>query len=152
MKNKRQEVIVDLIKNYVLTTQDELQEALKNLGFDVTQSTVSRYIKELRIVKSQDSNGIYRYHIASRINDNKRDRNHFEEMFGKSCVDVVYSMNTVVVKCYAGMASSACVALDHLFSDIILGSLAGDDTIFMLCRTTDEAQGVAAALKRMIKN
>ena len=150
MKNKRHEIIIDLIKNHVLTTQDELQEALQNLGFSVTQSTVSRDIKELRIVKSQDKNGVYRYQIASRSNENVRDKNHFEEMFGKSCIDVVYSMNTVVVKCYAGMASSACVALDHLFSDIILGSLAGDDTIFAITSGEKASMLLCEKIKKLI--
>ncbi len=150
MKNKRHEVIVDLIQNNILTTQDELQEALQKLGYSVTQSTVSRDIKELRIVKSQDKNGVYRYMIATRNNDTVRDRNHFEEMFGKSCIDVVYSMNTVVVKCYAGMASSVCVALDNLFSDIILGSLAGDDTIFAITAGEKASMLLCEKIKKLI--
>ena len=150
MKNKRHEVIIDLIKNHVLTTQDELQEALQNLGFSVTQSTVSRDIKELRIVKSQDENGIYRYHIAKKSGESTRDKNHFEEMFGKSCTGVVYSMNTVVVKCYAGMASSACVALENLFSDLILGSLAGDDTIFAITSGEKASQLLTEKIKNLI--
>ena len=150
MKNKRHEIIINLIKNHVLTTQDELQEALQNLGYSVTQSTVSRDIKELRIVKSQDKNGVYRYQIATRNSDTVRDRNHFEEMFGKSCIDVVYSMNTVVVKCYAGMASSACVALDNLFSDIILGSLAGDDTIFAITSGEKASMLLCEKIKKLI--
>ena len=150
MKNKRHEVIVNLIKNQVLTTQDELQEALNNLGFSVTQSTVSRDIKELRIVKSQDENGIYRYHIATKHTDNSRDRNHYEEMFSKSCTDVAYSMNTVVVKCYAGMASSVCVALENLFSDLILGSLAGDDTLFAITAGDRASQILTEKIKNLI--
>ena len=150
MKNKRHEVIINLIKNHVLTTQDELQEALQNLGFSVTQSTVSRDIKELRIVKSQDENGIYRYHIATKNSESTRDRNHFEEMFNKSCIDVVYSMNTVVIKCYAGMASSVCVALDNLFSDFILGSLAGDDTIFAITSGEKASQLLTEEIKNLI--
>lgn len=150
MKNKRHEVIIDLIKNHVLTTQDELQEALQNLGFSVTQSTVSRDIKELRIVKSQDENGIYRYHIAKKSNENSRDKNHFEEMFSKSCIGVAYSMNTVVVKCYAGMASSVCVALENLFSDLILGSLAGDDTIFAITSGEKASQLLTEKIKNLI--
>lgn len=150
MKNKRQEIIVDLIKNHVLTTQDELQEALRNLGFEVTQSTVSRDIKELRIVKSQDEKGIYRYHISNKNSEGTRDRNHFEEMFSKSCIDVAYSMNTVVIKCYAGMASSVCVALDNLFSDLILGSLAGDDTIFAITSGDKASMLLCEKIKNII--
>ncbi len=150
MKNKRQEVIIELIKNNILTTQDELQEALQNLGFKVTQSTISRDIKELRIVKVQDGKGVYRYHIAGKNNDSVRDRNHFEEIFAKSCTDVIYSMNTVIVKCYAGMASSVCVALEHLFSDIILGSLAGDDTIFAITSGERDSVILTEKIKKLI--
>lgn len=132
MKDRRQEVIVELIQKNVLTTQDELQEALESLGFKVTQSTVSRDIKELRIIKAQDPNGIYRYKIADKSGNTSRDKLHYEEMFSKACIDVVYSMNTVIIKCYAGMASSVCVSLENLFSDMILGSLAGDDTILAI--------------------
>ena len=60
-------------------------------------------------------------------------------MFAKSCTDVVYSMNTVVVKCYAGMASSVCVALENIFGDLILGSLAGDDTIIIVTRSEEQS-------------
>jgi transcriptional regulator of arginine metabolism len=150
MKNKRQEVILDLIQNNVLTTQDELQEALQNLGFKVTQSTVSRDIKELRIVKTQDRSGVYRYHVAGKNNEATHDRNHFEEMFSKSCIDVKYSMNTVVLKCYAGMASGVCIALENLFSDMILGSLAGDDTIFAITSGEEDSVLLTKKIKRLI--
>lgn len=150
MKNRRQEVIIDLIQNNVLTTQDELQEALLNLGFQVTQSTVSRDIKELRIAKAQDRNGVYRYIVTGKSADSHRDRNHFEEMFAKSCIDVVYSMNTVIIKCYAGMASSACVALEQLFSDMILGSLAGDDTIFAITSGENDSVLLTEKIKKLI--
>jgi transcriptional regulator of arginine metabolism len=150
MKNKRQEVIVELIQNNVLTTQDELQEALLGLGFKVTQSTVSRDIKELRIVKSQDASGVYRYHIATKNNNTLHDRNHFEEIFAKSCIDVVYSINTVIIKCYAGMASSVCVALENLFSNLILGSLAGDDTIFAITSGEQDSIALTEKIKKLI--
>ena len=150
MKNRRHEVILDLIKNQILTTQDELQEALEDLGFKVTQSTVSRDIKELRIVKAQDREGIYRYQVAAKSNDAVRDNNHFEEMFSKSCTDVIYSMNTVIIKCYAGMASSVCVALEHLFGDLILGSLAGDDTIFAITSGENASVALVKKIKKLI--
>ncbi len=150
MKNRRHEVIVELITKNVLTTQDELQEALNNLGFKVTQSTVSRDIKELRIVKAQDADGVYRYHIAEKNNGTHRDKGHFEEMFSKSCTGVVYSMNTVIVKCYPGMASSTCVALENLFSDMILGSLAGDDTIFAITTGETNSQLLTEKIKKLI--
>ena len=71
-------------------------------------------------------------------------------MFAHACIDVVYPMNTVIVKCYAGMASSACVALEQLYSELILGSLAGDDTVFAI--TSGEADSVLLTenLKKLI--
>ena len=150
MKNRRHEVIIELIHNNILTTQDELQEALENLGFKVTQSTVSRDIKELRIVKAQDRNGVYRYLVAGKNNESMRDRNHFEEMFAKSCIDAAYSMNTVIIKCYAGMASSVCVALEQLFNDITLGSLAGDDTIFAITSGEKDSVALVEKIKKLI--
>ncbi len=149
MKNKRQEQLLQLIKNQIITTQDELQDALLSLGFKVTQSTVSRDIKELRIVKAQDKNGIYRYLVAggSQANHNG---SHYQEMFARAAIDVLYSMNTVVIKCYPGMASSACVALDKLFSDMVLGSLAGDDTIFAVTAGEQDSVILTRELKKLI--
>ena len=150
MKNKRQEKIKELIRDNVIATQEDLQLSLESLGFKVTQSTVSRDIKELRIVKTQDKNGIYRYIISAKGNDARRDRNHLEEMFAHACTDVVYSMNTVIVKCYAGMASSACVALEQLYSELILGSLAGDDTVFAITSGETDSILLTENLKKLI--
>ncbi len=149
MKNKRQEMLLKLIKDEVITTQDDLQEKLEALGFKVTQSTVSRDIKELRIIKSQDKNGIYRYLVAEggKVAQNV---SHFEEMFSRAAVDVLYSMNTVVIKCYPGMASSAGVALDKLFNDKVLGSLAGDDTVFAVTKGEQDSVELTAELKKLI--
>lgn len=140
MKNKRQEKIIELIENNIIVTQDELQYLLVNSGFNVTQSTVSRDIKEMRIVKAQDLNGIYRYIYPKNGKftlNNRENRQHYLEVFSKGAFDVKYALNNVVVKCYTGMASSTCVALDALFGDKILGSLAGEDTIIIIM--SDEA-------------
>ncbi len=149
MKNKRQELLLRIIKENVVTTQDELQDALCAHGFNVTQSTVSRDIKELRIVKTQDKNGIYRYLVAS-SHASGGSRGHYSEMFSRSVIDVLYSMNTVVIKCYPGMASSACVALDNLFSNMVLGSLAGDDTIFAITAGEKDSVTLTEELKKLI--
>lgn len=151
MKNKRHEKLLELIKNNVITTQDELQSSLENLGFLVTQSTVSRDIKELRIIKSHDRNGVYRYMVAeSSSNDFSQNNQHYRELFSRAAYDVLYSMNTVIVKCYAGMASGACVAIDNLFSDMILGSLAGDDTIFAITDSEAHSIKLTKELKKLI--
>lgn len=149
MKNKRQEQLLRLIKEQIITTQDELQDALEALGFKVTQSTVSRDIKELRIVKAQDKNGVYRYLVAG-ASAPSHNGSHYQEMFARAAVDVLYSMNTVVIKCYPGMASSACVALDKLFSDMVMGSLAGDDTILAVTAGEQESVILTKELKKLI--
>ena len=151
MKNKRHEKLLELIKNNVITTQDELQTALENLGFLVTQSTVSRDIKELRIIKSHDKNGVYRYMVAeSASNEFAQNNQHYRDLFSRAAYDVLYSMNTVIIKCYAGMASGACVAIDNLFSDMILGSLAGDDTIFAITDSEAHSIKLTKELKKLI--
>lgn len=149
MKHIRQQKILELIKLNTLATQEDLQAALENLGFNVTQSTVSRDIRELKIVKSRDKNGIYRY-VSSAENQTQRTGSHFEETFKRAATQVAYSMNTVIVKCYPGMASSAGVAIDNLFSDIILGSLAGDDTVFAITASEQDSLHLTKELKKLI--
>ena len=138
MKNKRHEKILSLISENIIVTQEDLLEYLIKEGFKVTQSTVSRDIKQLRIVKSQDSNGIYRYLTArpAAIKPQNKTEEHYLDMFSKSVISADYAVNNIVIKCYNGMASGACVAFDALYSDYILGSLAGDDTIIAV--TKDE--------------
>ena len=75
----------------------------------------------------------------------------YEEMFARATIDVLYSINTVVIKCYPGMASSACVALDRLFSDMVLGSLAGDDTIFAITKSEHDSLVLTTELKKLIQ-
>ena len=149
MKHIRQQKILELIKLKALATQEELQEELENLGFNVTQSTVSRDIRELKIVKARDKDGIYRY-VSSSENQTQRNGSHFEETFKRAAIQVIYSLNTVIVKCYPGMASSAGVAIDNLFSDIILGSLAGDDTVFAITASEEDSVLLTKELKKLI--
>ncbi len=132
MKNKRQSEILSIIEKKVIYTQDDLQNELLALGYNVTQSTVSRDIKELRLVKTHDSDGNYRYISAAKKTD---DTTHYHDLFVKSVKSVDYALNNVVIKTHSGMASTACVALDGMFGDMMLGSLAGDDTIFIVTRS-----------------
>lgn len=153
MKNKRQEAILDLIKNEICVTQDDLQEKLTGMGFNVTQSTISRDIKQLRIIKALDGDGNYRYMAPSsqpvrRIHTHSGE--HYLEMFSHSVISVESAFNDVVVKCYAGMASSACVAIDGMFSEKIVGSLAGDDTVFIITKTPQIAEDLTSALNKLI--
>lgn len=138
MKGKRQEKILELIKNKICLTQEDLQNGLLEAGFDVTQSTVSRDIRELKLVKGRDSNGNYRYLVNQPQNQKNPSATHYHDLFAKAVKTVNYSLNNVVIKCHNGMASVACVAVDELFGDMMLGSLAGDDTIIIV--TTGEKQ------------
>ncbi len=139
MKNNRQREILNIISQKVVLTQEDLQAELLALGFDVTQSTVSRDIKELRLIKSHDAEGNYRY-ISPAANGFKHDKSHYADMFVKSVISVDFAVNNVVIKCHSGMASSACVALDEMFHDMMLGSLAGDDTIIIVTRSEHHSQ------------
>ncbi len=134
MKNKRQREILSIIEEKVVFTQEDLQNELLALGYNVTQSTVSRDIKELRLVKSHDSNGNYRY-VSPNFKNGEHDISHYHDLFTKSVKSVDYALNNVVIKTHSGMASTACVALDEMFGDMMLGSLAGDDTIIIVTRS-----------------
>ncbi len=147
MKAERQEKILSLIKQKIFLTQEDLQKELLSLGFDVTQSTVSRDIKELRIVKGHDADGNYRYVAAGPAAQNQK---HFKELFARSARSLDFSLNNVVIKCYTGMASSACVALDELCGEMMLGSLAGEDTIIVVTRGEEASAMLVAELKKLL--
>lgn len=147
MKQKRQEKILELISERIILTQEDLQKALIAAGFEATQSTLSRDIKELRIVKGHDRDGNYRYIFNTEAG--KTD-SHYRELFVRSVKSVAYAMNNVVIKCYNGMASSACVALDELFEDMMLGSLAGDDTVIIVTAGEGQSAALTNELKKLI--
>ena len=139
MKNGRREKILEIIATRPIETQEELIVALKNSGYDVTQSTASRDIKQLGLVKVLDASGRYRYAKNlphKEVSIPSADRDRLLDAFKKSAISVRYAMNNVVIKCYSGMAQGVCVAFDTLFADWIIGSLAGDDTIIVI--TADE--------------
>ena len=140
-----------MIRENVISTQEDLMNSLISLGYKVTQSTISRDIKELRIVKALDSEGNYRYISAfdSAVSDNDNS-NKYVDIFASSVVSIRYSMNDIVIKCYPGMASSACVAIDSLYGDMILGSLAGDDTVFIITDGEESAVALATELNKML--
>ena len=149
MKAKRQEAILAFIKQKVILTQEDLQEALENAGFQVTQSTVSRDMKELRIVKGHDENGVYRY-LATQKKLTDTDHNQFQELFRRSAKSVQYAINNIVIKCYTGMAQTAAVAVDELFGERMLGSLAGDDTVLIVTADETSSASLAGELKNLL--
>lgn len=150
VKNLRQEKILEIIKKKVFLTQEELQNELLLLGFNVTQSTVSRDIKELRIVKGHDAAGNYRYIVNDNGGASAQSENHYRELFSKAVQSLKFSLNNVVVKCYNGMASGACVAVDELFGDLMLGSLAGDDTIIIVTAGEEQSAVLVRELEKLL--
>ena len=150
MKSKRQQEILELIENEIILTQEELQYALIERGFQVTQSTVSRDIKELRLVKGHDKDGNYRYKSGMAPAVDAQPTAHYHDMLSRSVTSVDFALNNIVIKCCSGMASSVCVAIDALFGSRMLGSLAGEDTIIIVTRSVEESAVLTGELKNMM--
>jgi len=150
MKKIRHQAILELIENNKITTQEELQELLKSKGFDVTQATVSRDIKELMLVKRLNSKGEYSYSLPARI---KNEEIKFKSIFTQSVLDVDFAGNIIVVKCFAGTANAACAAIDSNSRGFkaIVGTIAGDDSFFILCRTPEDAERISETIKSMLE-
>ena len=146
MKTKRHAKILELISEHVIDTQEELLKWLKDSQFNVTQATVSRDIKELRLVKTLGADGRYRYttgtHAKSADISSK-----FHSIFSDAVMAVDYAGNILSIKCHVGMANAACAALDSIHWNGIVGTLAGDDTIFVLMRTEEHAVELTNELK-----
>ncbi|WP_316607407.1 arginine repressor [uncultured Ruminococcus sp.] len=138
MKTTRHNKILELINKYPITTQEELIDYLRADGYDVTQSTVSRDIKQLRLTKTLLADGKYRYQASPSAE--KGAKNNFHTIFSSSVISVETAMNIVVVKTFSGMAQAACAALDMMSFDVIVGTLAGDDTIMVVCKDIEAAQ------------
>ena len=147
MKLNRHQKILELIKIYPINTQDDLLDKLRAEGYNVTQSTVSRDIKSLRLQKSLSSDGKYRY-IAPNLPlaDLK---SSYSGILSSSLVSVETAKNLVVIKTHSGMASAACAAIDSMDFMGMVGSLAGDDTIFIACADDDFADDITLKLRMM---
>lgn len=149
MKSKRHSKIIEIINSKAIETQEELAEELKLAGFEVTQATVSRDIKTLRLIKIQDSDGKYKYSI---INQNKSD---MLEKLSSILINTVLNVENidkiVVVKTISGSASAAAEAIDRLELGEIAGTIAGDNTIFILVRTLEKAQALVNRISKMLK-
>lgn len=149
MKAKRHAKILELISNKYINTQEELQEELEKNGFPVTQATVSRDIKELRLIKSLASDGSY--HYTTHQKEKGSDLSFkFQAIFTESVKGVDYAQNLVVVKCYTGMANAACAALDSIHWDGVVGTIAGDDTILMIMRNEEYSHKMIEDLNKLI--
>lgn len=139
MKKRRQAKILDIIKNLDVETQEDLQMLLRENGFEVTQATISRDIKELRLVKELSQSGRYVYSSGKKNNSDSVSA-RASGIFVDSVISVECAMNMVCIKCFSGMAGAACAAVDSIQWKEVLGTIAGDDTIFVLCKTEEAAK------------
>ena len=149
MKTIRQMAILDIIAKQDVETQEELAEALRARGIQVTQATVSRDIKERRLLKVLTPSGSYKYATADKAENGLNER--FIRMLAESLLSVAASNNLIVVKTLSGSANVAAEALDSLHWPEILGTLAGDNTILLIIRTEAEAPDVVRRIQEMIK-
>ena len=147
MKKERQKLILEYIEGHNVSTQEEIMNMLSSKGYKVTQATISRDIKELKLVKDHYGKNQTRYSV-SEIN-NQTD--NFRTIFVRSVLSVETAMNIVVIKCYAGTANAACVALDNAEIEGYVGAIAGDDTIFAACKDNAYAISVKDTIVQMLK-
>lgn len=147
MKSRRHEKILELINSRDIDTQEGLLRALSEVGFEVTQATVSRDIKELRLVKTLANNGSYKYTTGKSATHDISSK--FYTLFTDSVIAVNDACNLCVIKTVAGMAQAVCAAMDPLEFKGIVGTIAGDDTIFIACSSDITAQELTAELKKL---
>ncbi len=149
MKTKRQAKIVELIQKNEIETQEELSAYLEKEGFQVTQATVSRDIRELKLTKIAMSDGRQKYAALQETNEDLAQK--YARVFHDGFVSMDLAQNLLVIKTVSGMAMAVAAALDALHMQEILGCIAGDDTIMCAIRTTDDAEKVMARLKKIIE-
>ncbi len=148
MKNKRHESILEIIDELEIETQEELLEQLSARGFNVTQATVSRDIKVLQLVKVKGTIKNTKY--APLTGKALTIPEQLLPVFAHGFVSADYAQNLVVIKTLPGMAQAVASAVDSLKLVESLGTIAGDDTILMVCRTEEYAENVVGTLKRLI--
>lgn len=149
MKSARQIAILDIINDHPIETQEELADALRAHGFQVTQATVSRDIKELRLVKSLSPDGAYRY-VTSEKNENSLNE-RLIRMFSETVLSIDFAYNQIVIKTLSATASIAAETIDSLQWPEILGTIAGENTILMIIRSVEEVPAVVERINTMIR-
>lgn len=150
MKNHRQNKILELISTQNIETQEQLLKALQDCGFQSTQATVSRDIKELRIIKTLDGVGGYRYCVA-----HKSESEHFDDRFQiifRECVTRVdCAQNLIVIKTMPGLAAAAGANIDAQHIPEVVGCLSGDDTTLVIMRDLESAAKFSAEIRKMLE-
>jgi len=148
LKSKRHNKILEIISEKEIETQEELAEELKIAGFDVTQATVSRDIKILKLIKMQGASGNYRYVASSKESKDINDK--LSSILSNAAVSVENVDKFVVVKTLTGSAMAVAEAIDTLFDTEVAGTIAGDNTIFILVRNLDKAEELVEKVRKMI--
>lgn len=149
MKPNRQAKILELIEEKNIETQEQLLVELEACGFATTQATISRDIKELRIIKELGTNGLYRYSAATKQAEPTCSAK-LNSIFKQCVVACDHAQNIVVLKTMPGLASAACSAIDAMNMDMIVGTLAGDDTAFLVLRDTSSASAFCTDIRRQL--
>ena len=149
MKTVRQVAILEIIEKQDIETQEELADALRQRGITATQATVSRDIKELRLLKVLSPSGVYKYATADKAENGLSER--FMRMLAESVLSVTFANNLIVVKTLNGSANVAAEALDSFHWQEVLGTLAGDNTILLIIRSNEEVPAVVARIQEMMK-
>ena len=148
LKAKRHSKILEIINKRDIETQEELAEALKLANFDVTQATVSRDIKNLKLLKVQNSRGKYRYVEPNKELNDINDK--LESILANAAISVENVDKFVVVKTLTGSAMAVAEAIDTLFDTDVAGTIAGDNTIFILVRSLDKAEELVEKVRSKI--
>ncbi|MBQ7091534.1 MAG: arginine repressor [Clostridia bacterium] len=149
MKSARQTMILELIDQYDIDTQDELASMLKARGLKVTQATVSRDIKELRLIKVLSDEGVYKYATVDKAEADLKDR--FINIFAHSVLSMSATGNLVVIKTIPGTASAAAEAIDSMRMEEVVGTIAGDNSIFIAVKDSVDTGGLIRRFQTMLK-
>lgn len=148
MKISRQTKILEIIENNAVETQEDLAEKLRLEGYNVTQATISRDIRELKLTKLATENGRQKYASISKTDTEVSDR--LIRVFRDAVIKVDFAQNMIVIKTLNGMGMAVGVAVDNMENSDILGSIAGDDTVFCVARTHNQALDFIQKVTRII--
>ena len=149
MKSVRHDLILDIIDKKDIETQEELAAELKARGVKVTQATVSRDIKELRLLKVLSENGGYKYATAERAEKGMSER--FIRILAESVLTIDSAVNLIVIKTISASAQAAAEAIDSLKWPELLGTIAGDNTILVIARSEEAVESVVSRFHALIK-
>ncbi len=150
MKESRQAEIIHIITEMEIETQEQLLEELSRRGFQTTQATISRDMKQLHISKVLSERGIY-YYAASDGREAEDREERLRKIFRQCVVSFDFAQNIVVINTMPGLASAAAAALDGMDRPDMMGSLAGDDTAILIMRTTEAAEGFCQDIHTMLQ-